>query len=167
MPFSGVLYAGLMLTAGGPKLIEYNARFGDPECQVLMPRLEGDLLATAARGRDRHARRPCRAPASRDDAALTVVMAANGLSRHARGRRRDRAGSTRPRRPARSSSRRARALDGERLVAARRARARGHRDRRRRRRGAGRRLSRGRRDRFPDRLLPPRHRLARDRARDA
>src|SRR3546814_11171815 len=36
MPYSGVLYAGLMLTAQGPKLIEYNARFGDPECQVLM-----------------------------------------------------------------------------------------------------------------------------------
>ncbi|MFX4385217.1 phosphoribosylamine--glycine ligase, partial [Acinetobacter baumannii] len=44
MPFSGVLFAGLMLTADGPKLIEYNARFGDPECQVLMTRLEDDLL---------------------------------------------------------------------------------------------------------------------------
>jgi phosphoribosylamine--glycine ligase len=43
-PYSGVLYAGLMLTAEGPKLIEYNARFGDPECQVLMMRLESDLL---------------------------------------------------------------------------------------------------------------------------
>ncbi|RZM10431.1 MAG: phosphoribosylamine--glycine ligase [Sphingomonas sp.] len=40
-PFSGVLYAGLMLTADGPKLIEYNARFGDPECQVLMARIDG------------------------------------------------------------------------------------------------------------------------------
>src|SRR6201991_1154180 len=45
MPFSGVLYAGLMLTRTGPKLIEYNARFGDPECQVLMLRFTGDLLA--------------------------------------------------------------------------------------------------------------------------
>ncbi|OYW16293.1 MAG: phosphoribosylamine--glycine ligase, partial [Novosphingobium sp. 12-64-8] len=44
MPYSGVLYAGLMLTAEGPKLIEYNARFGDPECQVLMLRLESDLV---------------------------------------------------------------------------------------------------------------------------
>jgi phosphoribosylamine--glycine ligase len=44
LPYSGVLYAGLMLTAQGPKLIEYNARFGDPECQVLMLRYEGDLL---------------------------------------------------------------------------------------------------------------------------
>ena len=51
MPFSGVLYAGLMLTRTGPKLIEYNARFGDPEAQVLMMRFQGDLvevmLATA------------------------------------------------------------------------------------------------------------------------
>ena len=44
-PFSGVLYAGLMLTKGGPKLIEYNVRFGDPEAQVLLPRFEGDLAA--------------------------------------------------------------------------------------------------------------------------
>ena len=43
-PYRGVLFAGLMLTAEGPKLIEYNARFGDPECQVLMLRLESDLL---------------------------------------------------------------------------------------------------------------------------
>ncbi|MGA7327717.1 MAG: phosphoribosylamine--glycine ligase [Rhodomicrobium sp.] len=43
-PFSGVLYAGLMITDAGPKLIEYNVRFGDPECQVLMPRLKSDLL---------------------------------------------------------------------------------------------------------------------------
>src|SRR5690606_6875665 len=43
-PFKGVLYAGLMMTAEGPKVIEFNARFGDPECQVLMPRLMSDLL---------------------------------------------------------------------------------------------------------------------------
>lgn len=43
-PFKGILYAGLMLTKNGPELIEYNARFGDPECQVLMPRLKSDLL---------------------------------------------------------------------------------------------------------------------------
>jgi phosphoribosylamine--glycine ligase len=50
-PYQGVLYAGLMLTSTGPQLIEYNARFGDPETQVLMPRLKSDvlelLLATA------------------------------------------------------------------------------------------------------------------------
>ncbi|MSO81053.1 MAG: phosphoribosylamine--glycine ligase, partial [Alphaproteobacteria bacterium] len=43
-PYKGVLYAGLMLTAGGPKLLEYNVRFGDPECQVLMPRLASDIV---------------------------------------------------------------------------------------------------------------------------
>jgi phosphoribosylamine--glycine ligase len=43
-PFSGILYAGLMLTAEGPKLIEYNVRFGDPECEVIIPRLKGDLV---------------------------------------------------------------------------------------------------------------------------
>jgi phosphoribosylamine--glycine ligase len=42
-PYTGILYAGLMLTAEGPKLIEYNARFGDPECQVILPRLMTDL----------------------------------------------------------------------------------------------------------------------------
>src|SRR5919107_5532688 len=53
-PFSGVLYAGLMLTAEGPKLIEYNARFGDPECEAIMPLIEGDfaaLLEAVAAGR--------------------------------------------------------------------------------------------------------------------
>jgi phosphoribosylamine--glycine ligase len=44
-PFRGVLYAGIMLTGDGPKLIEFNARFGDPECQVLLLRLKSDLLA--------------------------------------------------------------------------------------------------------------------------
>ena len=75
-PFKGVLYAGLMVTAAGPKLIEYNARFGDPETQVLLPRLKSDLLAALVATVDgvlntfdlRW----------RDDVALTVVMAANG-----------------------------------------------------------------------------------------
>lgn len=77
MSFSGVLYAGLMLTADGPKLIEYNARFGDPECQVLMMRLESDLLPimlATARG----PLADCPAPVFSDDVALTVVMAARG-----------------------------------------------------------------------------------------
>ena len=76
-PYSGILYAGLMLTAEGPKLIEYNARFGDPECQVLTMRLESDLLAlmfAAAEGRLASAA----PPVFSDEAALTVVLAAAG-----------------------------------------------------------------------------------------
>jgi len=75
-PFSGVLFAGLMIGADGPKLIEYNTRFGDPECQVLMMRLKDDLLVlleAAADGQLGHV-----SARWRDDAALTVVMAANG-----------------------------------------------------------------------------------------
>jgi phosphoribosylamine--glycine ligase len=76
-PYVGVLYAGLMLTADGPKLIEYNVRFGDPECQVLMARFDGDLLETLlAVAEGRLADAP--APAFSDTVALTVVMAANG-----------------------------------------------------------------------------------------
>lgn len=76
-PYSGVLYAGLMLTPTGPKLIEYNARFGDPECQVLMLRFEGDLLALMlAVAKGELADQP--APIFADRTALTVVMAAKG-----------------------------------------------------------------------------------------
>jgi phosphoribosylamine--glycine ligase len=76
-PYSGILYAGLMLTAEGPKLIEYNVRFGDPECEALMMRLDSDLLElmdATARGRLAEAEPPRFAR----DPALTVVMAANG-----------------------------------------------------------------------------------------
>jgi len=75
-PYQGVLFAGLMLTADGPKLIEYNARFGDPECQVLMMRLESDLVGimlACAKGELAGT-----ALSFRPDTALTVVMAANG-----------------------------------------------------------------------------------------
>ncbi len=76
-PYSGVLYAGLMLTADGPKLIEYNARFGDPECQVLMMRLDSDLLPLMmAIAEGRLAETP--PPVFSDDVALTVVIAAKG-----------------------------------------------------------------------------------------
>ena len=77
MPFSGVLYAGLMLTQDGPKLIEYNVRLGDPECQVLMLRLESDLLTlmlATATGKLAE----CPPPEFSDAVALTVVMAARG-----------------------------------------------------------------------------------------
>jgi len=75
-PFRGVLFAGLMLTADGPKLIEYNVRFGDPETQALMMRLDGDLLAlmlATVEGRLAEV-----TPRWSSDAALTVVMAAKG-----------------------------------------------------------------------------------------
>ncbi len=76
-PYSGILYAGLMLTPEGPKLIEYNARFGDPECQVLMMRLEDDLLETLLAVAERRlAALP--PPRFADRPALTVVMAARG-----------------------------------------------------------------------------------------
>lgn len=75
-PFSGVLYAGLMLTAEGPKLIEYNARFGDPETQVMLPRLKTDLLEVlynAAQGKLAGTTLDFA-----DTAAVCVVMASNG-----------------------------------------------------------------------------------------
>jgi phosphoribosylamine--glycine ligase len=75
-PYRGILYAGLMLTQSGPQLIEYNARLGDPETQVLLPRLASDLVAAllaacdgALNGMSLH---------WTDQAALTVVMAAQG-----------------------------------------------------------------------------------------
>ncbi len=75
-PFRGVLFAGLMITKDGPKLIEYNARFGDPETQVLMMRLRSDLLAALIATADGVL--DCFALRWSDDVALTVVMAAEG-----------------------------------------------------------------------------------------
>jgi phosphoribosylamine--glycine ligase len=75
-PFKGILYLGLMLTAQGPKLIEYNVRFGDPECQVLMLRLMSDLVPALIASRDGQLKNfDLR---WYDEAALTVVMAAKG-----------------------------------------------------------------------------------------
>jgi phosphoribosylamine---glycine ligase len=76
-PFSGVLYAGLMLTADGPKLIEYNVRFGDPECEAIMPLVEGDfaeLLYAVASGRLAQVE----PPRLSDKHAMTVIVAARG-----------------------------------------------------------------------------------------
>jgi phosphoribosylamine--glycine ligase len=77
MPFSGVLYAGLMLTADGPQLIEYNVRFGDPECEAIMPLIEGDfaeLLNAVATGRLAEIDPPHVSPKH----AMTVIVAARG-----------------------------------------------------------------------------------------
>ena len=75
-PFKGVLYAGLMITPDGPKLIEYNCRFGDPEAQVLMPRLKDDLLTLLIGTVDGQLK--TMSARWHDDVALTVVMAARG-----------------------------------------------------------------------------------------
>ena len=76
-PYRGVLYAGLMATSDGPKVVEFNARFGDPECQVLMMRFDGDivpLLLACARGDLTKAP----APRFKDGTVICVVMAAKG-----------------------------------------------------------------------------------------
>jgi phosphoribosylamine---glycine ligase len=78
--YRGVLYAGMMLTADGPKLIEYNVRFGDPECQVVLPRITSDfaeLLRAAAAGDPLDV-------AFSDDACVTVVLASEGYPASAR-----------------------------------------------------------------------------------
>ena len=75
-PFTGILYAGLMITDKGPKLIEYNVRFGDPECQVILPRLKSDLLSLIINS--------CKNSLKNevikwdDNFALTIVMASSG-----------------------------------------------------------------------------------------
>ena len=82
VPFKGILFAGLMITAQGPKLIEYNVRFGDPECQVLMMRLMSDLVPALVAARDgalKHFDLRWY-----DEAALLVVMATNGYPGHYR-----------------------------------------------------------------------------------
>ncbi len=77
-PYRGVLYVGLMIEDGAPRLVEYNVRFGDPECQVLMMRLGGqalDLMLACAEGRLAEMQ-----VSWAEDHALTVVMAAHGVS---------------------------------------------------------------------------------------
>lgn len=76
-PYRGVLYAGLMATAEGPRVVEFNARFGDPECQVLMMRMDGDivpLLLACAKGDLTQAR----LPTFSTDTVICVVLAAKG-----------------------------------------------------------------------------------------
>lgn len=77
VPFHGVLYAGLMLTAQGPKVLEFNARFGDPECEALLVRLESSLLELLDAATDRRLE-AVPSPTWRSGASVTVVMAAEG-----------------------------------------------------------------------------------------
>ena len=75
-PFRGVLYAGLMITSDGPRLLEYNVRFGDPECQVLLARLKDDLVPALLATRD--GTLDSMSLSWRRESALTVVMATRG-----------------------------------------------------------------------------------------
>ena len=76
MPYVGVLYAGLMLTAQGPKVLEFNCRLGDPETQVILPLLASDLVDIVQACVD--GRLDTLTPVWRDEAAVTVVMASRG-----------------------------------------------------------------------------------------
>ncbi len=158
-PFRGILYAGLMLTDEGLKLLEFNVRFGDPEAQALLPRLKSDLLPALLAA--------CDGELSAfdvrwlDEVAVAVVMAARGY----------------PGTPVRGGAIRglaaAEAVPGVQIFHAGTRRTRGRRTDRRRRTGADRlrhrprsrrgpplRLRRHRADRLAGRLLPPRHRVA-------
>ncbi|MGH9037550.1 MAG: phosphoribosylamine--glycine ligase, partial [Acidimicrobiia bacterium] len=74
-PYRGILYAGIMLTPEGPKILEYNVRFGDPECQVVIPRLTSDLGAHLRESAEGRLRTPV---VWRDEACVTVVLASEG-----------------------------------------------------------------------------------------
>ena len=162
-PFSGVLYAGLMLTAEGPKLIEYNVRFGDPECEAIMPLIDGDfaeLLHAVATGRLGEIEPPELSRQACDDGDRRRAR----LSGHAGERRAIRAIEAAEQVEGVTVFHAGTALSDGGLV------AKGGRvlavtavaDTLRQRPGA--RLSRGRPDRLRRRLPPPRHRLARARA---
>ena len=158
-PYKGVLYAGLMITAEGPQLIEYNVRFGDPECQVLMMRLMSDLLPALIATSDGvlksfDLRWHRGAGGHRGDGR-------QGLSRGLREGQRDQ-GPGGPGRggpgglPRRHQARRGGPSSGRRRPGAQR-----HRAGQERGRGPGPGLRRRRADRLARGLLPPRHRLAR------
>ncbi len=142
----GVLYAGLMMTPDGPRVLEFNTRFGDPETQALLPRLEDDALALLTAAAD-GALEPTGRCAVNDGAAVAVVLAAARLPGHAaRGRRDRRASRRRPPRGAEVLPRRHRAGAGRHDRHRRRARAGRERPRRQRRRRARARLRGGRAD---------------------
>ncbi|CAA9498002.1 MAG: Phosphoribosylamine--glycine ligase, partial [uncultured Solirubrobacteraceae bacterium] len=78
IPFSGTLYAGLMLTADGPRVIEFNCRFGDPETQAVLPRMDSDLLALLQAAAEPGGLAGAEPPRWREDWAVTVVLASAG-----------------------------------------------------------------------------------------
>ncbi len=158
--YRGVLYAGMMLTADGPKVIEYNVRFGDPECQVVLPRVTSDfaeLLRAAAAG----------APLDVEfsaDACVTVVLASDGYPASARTGDVDHRCRRRPFGEYRHDlPRRHRAPSRRRAADCGRPRARRHRDRPRPRGRADACLRGGRNDRLGRVAAPRRHRGRRGR----
>ncbi len=158
MPFQGVLFAGLMLTRDGPKLIEFNVRFGDPETQAVLPRLEGDLLAlilACAEGRLGK-----QSFALSPQHALTVVLAAEGYPGTPKKGTEIRGLDNAAALPGVIITQAGTKRDGARLLADGGPGAERHRSWRQPGRGAGTGLCRRRCDRLAGRFLPARHRLA-------
>jgi phosphoribosylamine--glycine ligase len=77
-PFHGILYAGLMMTAGGAKVLEFNVRFGDPECQAILPRLRSDLLGLLEAATEPGGLAGLAPLEWTEDMAVTVVLASAG-----------------------------------------------------------------------------------------
>ena len=101
-PFHGVLYAGLMLTPQGPRVLEFNVRFGDPETQAVLPRLRSDLLELLlAAARPGGLAGACEPWSSSPDWAVTVVLASAGYPASSHSGDRDRGSRLRARRASR------------------------------------------------------------------
>ena len=157
-PYKGVLYAGIMVTKDGPKLVEYNARFGDPECQVLMLRMMSDIVPALIACADGQLKNF--SLRWFDDAALTVIMATKGYpGDYGKGsviEGLDDAAKVEGVEIFHAGTK----ADGDEDSRQWRARAERLRHRQDGHRGAAARLRGGRPDQLAGRLLPPRHRLA-------